>query len=65
MDDKDSFLTVGYKTGYIHTCCNRTTGKTEVKSHIGCIVAKHATVVGAKRHITREIKRQDAMNAEE
>ena len=65
MDDKDSFLTVGYKTGYIHTCCNRTTGKTEVKSHIGCIVAKHETVIAAKRHITREVKRQDAMNAKE
>ena len=65
MDDKDSFLTVGYKTGFIHTCCNRTTGRSEVKSHIGCIVAKHETVIGAKRHITREIKRQSSMNAEE
>lgn len=65
MDDKDSFLTVGYRTGFIHTSCNRTTGKSEVKSHIGCIVAKHETVIGAKRHITREIKRQSSMNAEE
>lgn len=65
MDYKDSFLTIRYDLGYIHTCCNRTTGKTEVRSQIGRIVAKHETVIGAKRHITREIKRQDAMNAKE
>ena len=53
MDEKDSFLTVRYKDyGYIHTCQNRTTGKTEVKSQIGYAIRQHKTIEGAKRYIT-------------
>lgn len=53
MDDKDTFLTIKYRpNAWIHTCENRTTGKTEVKSQIGFATKNHRTVTGAKRYIT-------------
>jgi hypothetical protein len=53
MNDKDSFLTVSYKDGFIHTCHNRTTGRTEVKSQVGYETRTHKTLIGAKRYITK------------
>ena len=57
MDDKDTFLTIEYRSNaWIHTCENRTTGKTEVKSQIGFMTNNHRTVAGAKRYITAQLR---------
>jgi len=55
METKDSFHTFGYKGGFIHTCCNRDTGKTEVKVQLweGDKCRPANTVIGAKCLITR------------
>ena len=58
MDTKDTYFTQAYKTGYIHTCENRTTGETEVQATLGSLSWKCATVAGAKRKITREEKQR-------
>lgn len=52
-DRKDTYYSSTYKTGTIHTCENRTTGKTEVQAQVGSIARPVATVAGAKRLITK------------
>ena len=52
MDNKDCFLTIEYKGGFIHICENRDTGKTEVKTTIGYATNHHNTIIGAKRYIS-------------
>lgn len=51
---KDSFLTVRYRNGYIHTASNRTTGNCEVTATYRYVTVTCNTVIGAKRWITKQ-----------
>lgn len=56
MDTKDSFTTVVYRSGYIHTCQNRTTGREEVELTMPDGERREAkSVRGAKAIISRHI----------
>lgn len=55
MDDKDTFLTVSYKGGYIHSCHNRTEGREEIKAQIHGKTIPCRTRIGAKRAITKAL----------
>jgi hypothetical protein len=52
MYSKDSFLTVSYKDGFIHTCRDINSGKEIVQSQIGYEWKTHNTIIGAKRYIS-------------
>lgn len=58
MDTKDCFLTQSYRGGYIHSCENRTTGKTEVRVQLrdGERSAVVKSILSAKRLISRSLK---------
>lgn len=58
MDTKDCFLTQSYRGGYIHSCENRTTGKTEVKVQLrdGEKAVPAKSILAAKRLISRSLK---------
>ena len=51
---KDSFLTVRYRNGYIHTTYNHTTSKCEIMATYGYVTKPCNTVIGAKRWITKQ-----------
>lgn len=53
MDRKDTFHTFGYRSGFIHCCENRTTGKSEVmvQRYEGDKARPVATVLAAKQKI--------------
>jgi len=53
---KDTFLTVSYKDGYIHSCHNRETGEEEIEAQFGNDVINCNTYAGAKRLITKLMK---------
>ena len=55
---KDTFLTQKYKAGYIHSCQNRATGKEEIMALLGDTYSDCKTFIGAKRAITRLMKKQ-------
>jgi hypothetical protein len=54
IDIRDSFCTIAYKGQFIHTCQNRTTSNTEIRSQIGYCINNHKTIIGAKRYITKD-----------
>jgi hypothetical protein len=55
VDDKDTFLTVSYRGGFIHTCYNRTRGVGEVSYQLyeGDKNKRTRSVRGAKQQIGR------------
>ena len=51
---KDSFLTVAYKNGFIHSCCNRTTEKYEFEAQYNYTVKKCISSLACKQWITKQ-----------
>ena len=54
MDTLDSFLTVKYRNGYIHTHCNRTTGKVVIQGQVDSELKHFASIKACKQWITKK-----------
>lgn len=54
--NKDSFCTIRYKNGFIHTCYNRNTNKYEVRATYNYETIETNSLAYAKRWITKQMK---------
>lgn len=57
MMDRDSFRTVRYRAGYIHTCYDRKLKRDVVVAQLPPNKREFKTVRGAKRWITLEMRK--------
>lgn len=55
MKKPNSFQTVAYKEGYIHTWIT-STGRPKCQGQLGQLVKEHPTVIGCKRWVTKAMR---------
>jgi len=53
---KDSFMTIAYKDGFIHSCYNRTTEKYEHEAQYNYTVVNCKSQLACKQWISRQME---------